>query len=62
MSTVQVTAHAYTPRAIRHAIDNGCRGIEHGNFVDAPTARIMAEKGVYLTPTLVTYSEMASEE
>ncbi|KAH6898236.1 hypothetical protein B0T10DRAFT_472083 [Thelonectria olida] len=56
-----VTAHAYTTKAIRHCIDNGVRGIEHGNFVDPPTARLMAEKGVYLTPTLITYNQMASE-
>ncbi|KAJ0165799.1 Uncharacterized protein CTA2_9942 [Colletotrichum tanaceti] len=55
-----VTAHAYTARAIRHCVDNGVRGIEHGNFVDAPTAALMAERGVYLTPTLVTYAQMAS--
>lgn len=53
------TAHAYTPRAIRRAIENGVRGIEHGNFIDAETARFMAEHGVYLTPTLVTYQAMA---
>ncbi|OLN91664.1 hypothetical protein CCHL11_06634 [Colletotrichum chlorophyti] len=55
-----VTAHAYTTKAIRHCIDNGVRGIEHGNFLDAPTAKLMAEKGVYLTPTLITYAQMAS--
>jgi imidazolonepropionase-like amidohydrolase len=55
-----VTAHAYTPEAIRHCVDNGARGIEHGNFVDEPTAKYMAEKGVFLTPTLITYAEMAS--
>ncbi|KAI3559626.1 amidohydrolase [Colletotrichum abscissum] len=55
-----VTAHAYTTKAIRYCIDNGVRGIEHGNFVDAPTAKLMAEKGVYLTPTLITYAQMAS--
>ncbi|KPM43650.1 Uncharacterized protein AK830_g2866 [Neonectria ditissima] len=57
-----VTAHAYTSKAIRHCIDNGVRGIEHGNFVDPPTARLMAEKGVYLTPTLITYAQMALEQ
>lgn len=57
-----VTAHAYTPRSIRHAIDNGAMGIEHGNLVDADTAKYMAEKGVFLTPTLITYAEMASPE
>lgn len=56
-----VTAHAYTPKAIRHCIDNGVLGIEHGNFIDDATAQVMAEKGVYLTPTLITYSEMGSE-
>lgn len=53
------TAHAYTPRAIRRAIENGVRGIEHGNFIDAETARLMADSDVYLTPTLVTYQAMA---
>ncbi|KAI7641022.1 amidohydrolase [Hortaea werneckii] len=57
-----VTAHAYTSRAIRHCIENGARGIEHGNFLDQPTAKLMAEKGCFLTPTLVTYAEMASEK
>ncbi|KAF2138278.1 uncharacterized protein K452DRAFT_91402 [Aplosporella prunicola CBS 121167] len=54
-----VTAHAYTPQAIRHAIDNGVRGIEHGNFIDRETAKYMAEKGVYLTPTLIAYEAMS---
>lgn len=55
-----VTAHAYTSEAIRHCINNGVKGIEHGNFLDAETAAIMIEKGVYLTPTLITYDQMAS--
>lgn len=54
-----VTAHAYTARAIRRAVENGVRGIEHGNFLDPPTARLLAARGVFLTPTLVTYHAMA---
>jgi imidazolonepropionase-like amidohydrolase len=54
-----VTVHAYTPESIRNAIDNGATGIEHGNLLDRPTARLMAEKGVYLTPTLVTFAMAA---
>ncbi|KAF4972259.1 hypothetical protein FSARC_1156 [Fusarium sarcochroum] len=50
-----VTAHAYTPQAIRHAVDNGVRGIEHGNFVDRETAVYLKEKNVVVTPTLVVY-------
>ncbi|KAK1974079.1 amidohydrolase [Colletotrichum cereale] len=57
-----VTAHAYTPRAIRHAVENGVTGIEHGNFIDKETAVFMAEKGVWLTPTLVTYDAMGSDK
>ncbi|KAH6639917.1 amidohydrolase [Truncatella angustata] len=57
-----VTAHAYTPRAIRHAVSAGVRGIEHGNLVDADAARLMAERGVWLTPTLVTYEAMADAD
>ncbi|KZF20283.1 amidohydrolase [Xylona heveae TC161] len=57
-----VTAHAYTPQAIRQAVDNGVMGIEHGNLIDPETAKYMAAKGVYLTPTLITYSAMNSPE
>ncbi|KAJ5613211.1 hypothetical protein N7510_006405 [Penicillium lagena] len=57
-----VTSHAYTPKAIQGAINQGVRGIEHGNLIDESTARLMAEKGVFLTPTLVTYATMASPE
>lgn len=53
------TAHAYTTRAIRRAVENGVRGIEHGNFIDEATAKFMAEHGVYLTPTLIAYKAMA---
>lgn len=57
-----VTAHAYTPQAIRHAGDNGVRGIEHGNLMDEETARYMAAKQMWLTPTLVTYEAMGSDK
>ncbi len=42
-----VTVHAYTPRAVRQAIEAGVRCIEHGQMVDEPTAKLMAEKGVW---------------
>ncbi|TAM76299.1 amidohydrolase family protein [bacterium] len=54
-----VLAHAYTPRAIRRAIDCGVRTIEHGNLVDEETAKRMHELGVYAVPTLVTYDALA---
>ncbi|KAF7293055.1 Amidohydro-rel domain-containing protein [Mycena indigotica] len=58
MGGKMVTAHAYTVDSVRHAIDNGATGIEHGNLIDRPTANLMASKGVYLTPTLSCYGIM----
>lgn len=57
-SKTYVTAHAYTVESIRHAVDNGVRGIEHGNFIDRETAEYCKERGVTFTPTLVTYNAM----
>jgi imidazolonepropionase-like amidohydrolase len=42
-----VTVHAYTPRAVRQAIEAGVKCIDHGNLLDDDTARLMAEKGVW---------------
>lgn len=57
-----VTAHAYTPASIKRCLENGVKGIEHGNLLDSETAKLMAEKDCYLTPTLVTYKIMASNQ
>jgi imidazolonepropionase-like amidohydrolase len=53
-----VTSHAYTPEAIRMAVDNGVRCIEHGNMIDEATAARLAELGATMVPTLVTYRAM----
>ena len=42
-----VMVHAYTPRAIRMAIEAGVRCIEHGQLADEETARLMAENDVW---------------
>ncbi|RMD41174.1 hypothetical protein DV735_g3943, partial [Chaetothyriales sp. CBS 134920] len=57
-----VTSHAYTPHAIQQAVKQGVKGIEHGNLIDEPTAKLMADKGVFLTPTLVTYATMEKHD
>ncbi|KIR96949.1 hypothetical protein L804_05607 [Cryptococcus deuterogattii 2001/935-1] len=54
MGGIHTTAHAYTDRAIRHAVENGIKGIEHGNLMSAETAKYMAERGIFYTPTLAT--------
>lgn len=53
-----VLAHAYTPAAIRNAVEAGVRSVEHGNFLDEPTAALMAERGAYLVPTFVAYEKL----
>ncbi|QOV89778.1 metal-dependent hydrolase family protein [Humisphaera borealis] len=42
-----VTVHAYTPRAVKQALDAGVKCIDHGQLLDDETAKLMAEKGVW---------------
>ena len=42
-----VTVHAYTPRAIRQAVAAGVKVIEHGQLIDEPTAKLLADKGIW---------------
>ena len=44
-----VTVHAYTPAAVQRAIAAGVQCIEHAHLMDDATARMMAEKGVWLS-------------
>jgi imidazolonepropionase-like amidohydrolase len=55
-----VLAHAYTPAAIRNAVQAGVRSIEHGNFLYEATAELMSAKGTFLVPTFVTYLREAA--
>jgi len=44
-----VTVHAYTPRAVRRAIEAGVRVVEHGQMLDASTLALMVEHDVWLS-------------
>jgi len=44
-----VTVHAYTPASIQRAIGAGVKCIEHGHLMDEPTAKLIAEKGIWLS-------------
>ena len=50
-----VAAHAYTPGAIRRALDAGVRSIEHANLLDEASAEAIAEAEAFVTMNLVTY-------
>jgi imidazolonepropionase-like amidohydrolase len=44
-----VTVHAYAPPTIQRAIAAGAKCIEHAHLMDEATARMMADKGVWLS-------------
>ncbi len=44
-----VTVHAYTPKAVRRAVEAGVKCVEHGQLMDEATVKLMAEKGVWLS-------------
>lgn len=44
-----VAVHAYTPRAVRRAIEAGVKCIEHGQLLDRETLALMARRGTWLS-------------
>jgi imidazolonepropionase-like amidohydrolase len=48
----KVAAHAHGAEGIKIAVRAGVASIEHGSFLDEEGARMMAQKGTYLVPTL----------
>jgi imidazolonepropionase-like amidohydrolase len=44
-----VAVHAYTPDAIRLAVESGVLSIEHGQLIDEPTMKLLADKGIWLS-------------
>jgi imidazolonepropionase-like amidohydrolase len=49
---VPVAAHAHAAEGIKQAVKAGVRSIEHGTFIDAEAARMMAKRGTFLVPTI----------
>lgn len=48
----KVAAHAHGTEGIKTAVRAGVASIEHGSFLDDEGARMMAQRGTYLVPTL----------
>jgi imidazolonepropionase-like amidohydrolase len=48
-----VSAHCHPVSAVRRCVEYGVRVIEHGTLIDDATARLVAESGVFVVPTLV---------
>ncbi|WP_141620845.1 amidohydrolase family protein [Myxococcus sp. AB036A] len=53
-----VSVHASTPEGIRRAVLAGAESIEHGDEGTAEVFRLMAQRGVYLCPTLAASEAM----
>lgn len=56
-----VAAHAHSPDGIRNAVEAGCRSIEHTVYGTEEVYRLMAERDVYLVPTLCVSQAMLSD-
>jgi imidazolonepropionase-like amidohydrolase len=50
-----VAVHAYTPRATRQAIAAGVKCLEHGHLIDEPTAKLLADNGIWWRLQPLTY-------
>jgi imidazolonepropionase-like amidohydrolase len=45
-----VATHIYHPHHIKRALELGVLSIEHGQFIDEPTAILLKEKGAFISP------------
>ena len=61
MAGTYVSAHLYTDKAIRRAVECGVHSLEHCNLIQPETASFAAEHGAVAVPTLVTYEGLAKD-
>jgi len=47
-----VASHCHPAGAVRRSVEFGVRSIEHGTLIDDETARFVAERGAFITPTM----------
>jgi imidazolonepropionase-like amidohydrolase len=47
-----VAAHCHPASAVRRSVEFGVRSIEHGTLIDDDTARFVAGRGAFITPTI----------
>ena len=56
---VYCTAHIHPDRALKRAINLGVHCIEHGTLIEPDTARMAAEKGTFIVPTLAVIAGLS---
>ena len=52
-----VAVHVYHAAHIRRALDLGVKSIEHGQFIDESTAKLLKKKGAFISPYVGGFSE-----
>ncbi|MBS0421057.1 MAG: amidohydrolase family protein [Proteobacteria bacterium] len=56
-----VAAHCHSNLAIRRCTELGVRTIEHGTLIEADTARLIAQTGNYIVPTLAVIGALLQD-
>ena len=56
---MRVAAHAHTAEGVRRALDHGVDSLEHATLIDEAAARLAAERGVTVAPTLLINDALA---
>lgn len=51
-----VMSHAYSKKSIMRCLENGVKTIEHGFMFDAEIAKLMEDKGAYMTTNMHAFS------
>jgi len=51
-------AHCYSNRSVQNCVKAGIKSIEHGNFMDRETAKLLHDADCWYVPTLTTYEVM----
>jgi imidazolonepropionase-like amidohydrolase len=57
-----VCGHLYSDEAVRRAVETGFQSVEHATLVEPATAKLMKEKDVIVTPTIIAYEAQKREE
>ncbi len=57
-----VTAHAFTDEAVRLAVENGAKGVEHAPLITEDTAKMLEEKGIFVELNVATILGRSLEE
>jgi imidazolonepropionase-like amidohydrolase len=57
-----VATHSFNERAIKLAIDNGVKSIEHAPFLTDEIAKVMIERGIYLATGIAPVLEITVEQ